>query len=296
MAQTADTVTLRTSFRARLRSLHIVSRRSHSSTHAGARRSRQSGSSIEFTDYRRYSPGDDTRQIDWNVYARSDRLFLKLREAEDALNVHILVDCSGSMDRGAANKLTYARNLAAALAYVALNDGDAITVSGFTERLRASTSSIGIGQLDRTLNLLEGLEGAGETSFEVAMREFIARRAPAGVLFLITDLLAPDGLRGLGTLAQMGHEVVLLHVLDREEDISPNVGEDVELIDCETGGRLVIPGDVTASRLYERNFHSWLVEIRRVCARSTIRYVAVETEWPVEEVVLQRLRLSKVLA
>jgi len=250
-----DTVGLRTSFRARLRNLHIASFGSHASVHTGARRSRQTGSSIEFSDFRRYSPGDDVRQIDWNVYARSDRLFIKLREAEDALNVHILVDCSASMDRGAANKLGYARTLAGALAYVALNDGDAITLSGFAERLRNSMAGVGAGQVDRALDLLAGL----------------------------------------GALAEMGHEIVLLHVLDREEDIAPDVGEDVELVDCETADRLVIPGDADAAGMYERNFHAWLEEIRGACARSRIRYVALETDWPVEEVVVQRLRMLKVV-
>ena len=290
-----DTVGLRTSFRARLHNLHIASHGSHASVHTGARRSRQTGSSIEFSDFRRYSPGDDVRQIDWNVYARSDRLFIKLREAEDALNVHILVDCSGSMDRGATNKLSYARTLAGALAYVALNDGDAITLTGFAERLRNSMTGVGAGQVDRALDLLAGLVGGGATEFGVALREFAARRAPPGVLFLISDLMADGALSGLGALAEMDHEIVLLHVLDREEDIAPKVGEDVELVDCETADRLVIPGDADAAGIYKRNFHAWLEEIRGACARSQIRYVALETDWPVEEVVMQRLRMLKVV-
>ena len=296
MAQTAKALELRTSFRARLHGLHVVSRRSHASPRVGPRRSRQRGASIEFADYRRYSPGDDVRQIDWNVYARSDRLFIKVREAEEALGVYILVDCSGSMDRGADNKLGYARELAAALAYVALSDGEAVTLAGFGDHLRESVSGAGPGQIDRVLEFLEGLEGRGETSFEVSMREFGARRAPTGVLFLISDLMARDGLRGLGALGEMGHEVVMLHVLDREADISPAVGDDVEVVDCETGRKLVIPPDVRPDRLYEQNFHAWLEDIRGACARSRTRYLAVETGWPVEEVVLGRLRAAKVLA
>lgn len=296
MAQAPNALELRTSFRARLHGLHIVSRRSHASPHVGLRRSRQRGSSIEFADYRRYSPGDDIRQIDWNVYARSDRLFIKLREAEEALGVYILVDCSGSMDRGADNKLQYARELAAALAYVALSDGEAATVAGFADHLGENITGAGPGQISRVLKFLGRLTGRGETSFDAAMREFGARRAPTGVLFLISDLMAQDGLRGLGALGEMGHEVVVLHVLDREEDISPAVGEDVELVDCETGRKLLVPGDVRPEELYERNFHAWLEEVRGTCARSRMRYVAVETEWPVEEVVLRRLRASKVLA
>ncbi len=296
MAQAATALEIGTSFRARLHRLHIESRRSHASPQVGLRRSRQRGTSIEFADYRRYSPGDDIRQIDWNVYARSDRLFVKLREAEEALGIYVLVDCSGSMDRGTNNKLQYARELAAALAYVALSDGEAATVAGFADHLREGVSGVGPGQIDRVLEFLGGLEGRGETSFEVSTREFGARRAPTGVLFLISDLMSRDGLRGLGALGEMGHEVVVLHVLDRQEDISPAVGEDVELVDCETGRKLVVPGDVRPEGLYEQNLHAWLEDIRGACARGRMQYVAIETEWPVEEVVLRRLRAAKVLA
>ena len=296
MAQTVKALELRTSFRARLHGLHVVSRRSHASHQVGPRRSRQRGSAIEFADYRRYSPGDDVRQIDWNVYGRSDRLFIKLREAEEALGVYILVDSSGSMDRGADNKLQYAKELATALAYVALSDGEAATVAGFGDHLGEVVSGVGPLQIERVIEFLEGMEGSGETSFEVSMREFAARRAPTGVLFLISDLMSRDWLRGLGALGEMGHEVVVIHVLDREEDISPAVGDDVELVDCETGRKLVIAGEARPAELYERNLHAWLEDIRRACARSRMRYLAVETEWPVEEFVLRRMRAAKVLA
>ncbi len=296
MAQAVKALELRTSFRARLHGLHVVSRRSHASPRVGPRRSRQRGSAIEFADYRRYSPGDDVRHIDWNVYARSDRLFIKVREAEEALGVYILVDSSGSMDRGVDNKLEYARELAAALAYVALSDRETATVAGFADHLRESASGAGPEHIERVLELLEGMEVRGETSFEASMREFGARRAPTGVLFLISDLMARDGMRGLGVLGEMGHEVMVIHVLDREEDISPVVGDDVELVDCETGRKLVIQGGVGAEELYERNLHAWLEDVRGACARSRMRYLAVETEWPVEEVVLRRMRAAKMLA
>ena len=113
---------------------------------------------------------------------------------------------------------------------------------------------------------------------------------------MISDLMSRDGLRGLGALGEMGHEVVVLHVLDRQEDISPAVGEDVELVDCETGRKWVVPGDVRPEGLYEQNLHAWLEDIRGACARGRMQYVAIETEWPVEEVVLRRLRAAKVLA
>ena len=287
--------TLSPAFRARLEQLSIVSRRSHGNPNLGSRRSRRRGASIEFADYRRYSAGDDIRNIDWNVFGRSDRLYVKVREAEEQLAVHVLLDCSLSMSRGRRNKIEYARELAAALGFAALSAGDSLTAQGFSDRLGASTPVIRGARMTTTLlEFLGGLRCAGRTSLAEPLTEYASRRRPTGVLFVISDLLAPGGYQGIGVLAQRGHEVVVLHLLDRE-DLDPDVGEDVELVDSETGERLLLGEEISLDGYSER-LHQWLSETSAFCSRLNVRYAAVETEWSVEDVVLRRLRARGILA
>ena len=276
--------------------MDIVTKRPHDTPHLGARRSHRKGASIEFADYRRYSPGDDYAQIDWNIYGRSDDLFIKIREAEELLAVHFLIDCSASMDRGHRNKLDYAINLVSALSYVALSSRDTVSIGCFSTRLNDEAGPfIGLRDAPRVVEFLGRIRSTGETSLVVPMREYAARRVPTGVVFLISDLLSTGGHQGLGILAQRGHETVVLHLLDKE-DLSPDVGDDVELVDCETGDRVRLSGDESSAERYAANLHRWLEQTSGFCARVGVRYQAVETDWPVEEVVLNRLRMKGVLA
>ena len=296
MAEIERSPDLPASFRARLAGLDIVTKRPHDNPHLGARRSHRKGASIEFADYRRYSPGDDYAQIDWNIYGRSDDLFIKIREAEELLAVHFLIDCSASMDRGHRNKLDYAINLVSALSYVALSSRDTVSIGCFSTRLNDEAGPfIGLRDAPRVVEFLGRIRSTGETSLVVPMREYAARRVPTGVVFLISDLLSTGGHQGLGILAQRGHETVVLHLLDKE-DLSPDVGDDVELVDCETGDRVRLSGDESSAERYAANLHRWLEQTSGFCARVGVRYQAVETDWPVEEVVLNRLRMKGVLA
>ncbi len=296
MSAESHAIDLPTSFRERLSGLDIVSRRPHDNPRIGARRSQRKGTSTEFADYRRYTPGDDFRQIDWNIYGRSNDLFVKVREAEEILAVHFLIDCSASMDRGQSSKLVYAINLAAALSYAALSSGDTVSGAFFSNRLQDQAGPFnGLKDVSRMLEFFAGVRSGGETSLIDPLREYAARRIPTGVVFMISDLLSPGGYQGLGILRQRGYETVVLHVLDREI-LSPEVADDVELVDCETDEKLTLNGDETPVERYMTNLRAWLEQIAAFCGRVGVRYQAIETEWPIEEVVLNRLRTKGVVS
>ena len=266
----------------------------------GERRSLKRGSSIEFADYRDYTRGDDLRRVDWNVYARLERPYIKLLEEEEDLAVHVLLDASRSMDYGTDaepnheswNKFQYAQRLAAALGYVALAAGDRLTVCAL--RAEAPTAQFGPargrGQTLRLLKFIEALPAGGNTNLDAALRHYVLGPRRAGLLFLITDLFSPAGFRdGLGQLLGRGFEIVLLHVLAPDE-IDPPLAGDLRLIDLETGAPQDVTLDNPLRELYRKHVESWCRDVELYCLKRGVHYVAVSTgvEW--DEMVLHHFR------
>ena len=279
----------------RLERLQLVSNRTHGASSHGGRRSKQRGTSVEFADYREYSRGDDLRQIDWNVYGRSERLFVKLREDEESLTVHLLVDCSRSMDYGRHNKLHYARRLAAALGYAALCSQDRVEAAGFSERLTTHLPPLRAkGQTGRLFNFLADLRPAGGTDLNAALRAYASMHRRSGLVVLISDLLNPGGLEGLVGLLDRGFEAVLLHILDPLE-IDPDPAGEVELYDRENGERLRISLDTATVDAYRRRLASWIEETEAFCAKRLIRYLTVSTALPLDELVFRQMRGRKIV-
>jgi uncharacterized protein (DUF58 family) len=280
----------------RLERLQIVSNRTHGASSHGGRRSKQRGTSVEFADYREYTRGDDLRQIDWNVYGRSERLFVKLREDEESLTVHLLIDCSRSMDFGRHNKLQYARRLGAALGYAALCSQDRVEAAGFSERLTTHMPPLRAkGQAGRLFNFLADLRPAAGTDLNAALRAYASMHRRSGLVVLISDLLSPGGLEGLATLLDRGFEAVLLHVLDPLE-IDPDPAGEVELYDRENGERLRISLDTATVDAYRRRLTGWIAETEAFCAKRLIRYLTVSTALPLDELVFRQLRGRKIVA
>ncbi|HEX7973804.1 MAG TPA: DUF58 domain-containing protein [Anaerolineales bacterium] len=260
----------------------------------GERRSTKRGSSLEFADYRSYSPGDDLRRIDWNAYARLDRPFLKLFEEEEDLAVHVLVDTSRSMDWGPDehNKFQYALKLAAALGAIALSSGDRLTASGLHAGGIGPQFGPARGQLS-TLSLLRFLESqhpGGETDLYKSLREYaLAARRP-GLVFLISDLFSQsDALAGLALLQSRGYEVALLHLLAPDE-IDPPFAGDLRLVDAETGQAQDVSLDGGLRNLYQSRLQAWRDETGAACRKRGIRYLELSTAQPWERVILQEMR------
>ncbi len=282
--------------RAKLANLSLVSQRPHGHLHTGGRRSRATGSSLEFADHRSYSPGDDYRQIDWNIYARTDELFVKVRESEETLVVHLLLDVSGSMASGAPAKLEAAQAVLAALGWTALASLDVVAGAALGNDLGETFAPRqGEAYVARLFEFLDRQRPSGETGLSRAVTAYNARALPHGVAVLASDLLAPDAPRAIGSLAQRGHEVTVIHVLD-DEFVNPVFDDEVELVDAERGDALEVLGDGDLLRAYRQAIGDWTSDLQRFCHRRHVRYVPIRSNWPVEDIVLRRLREHGTLA
>jgi uncharacterized protein (DUF58 family) len=266
----------------------------------GERRSLKRGTSIEFADYRDYTRGDDLRRVDWNVYARLERPYIKLLEEEEDLAVHVLLDASRSMDYGSTtdkdseswNKFGYAQRVAAALGYVALAAGDRLTLVAL--RGEAPTAQFGPargrGQTMRLLKFLQDQPTAGSTNLDAALRHYTLGPRRPGLLFLLSDLFSPAGYRdGLSLLQGRGYDVVVLHVLSPDE-IDPPLAGDLRLIDAETGAPQDVTLDNPLRELYRKKIGAWCLDIESYCLKRGMHYVAVSTGVDWDEMVLHHFR------
>src|SRR5205823_2701369 len=175
-------------FLARLEQLELVSRKIVRGRRKGERRSKKKGQSVEFADYRNYVIGDDLRFLDWNLYARLDKLFLRLFMEEEDLHFYILIDNSLSMDFGTPSKLHYARQVAAALGYIGLVNLDRVKIEAFNDRLTQSTPPLrGRRSLWRLMEFLQKVEPAGPSDLAKSLRTFSLKCSGKGVVILISD-------------------------------------------------------------------------------------------------------------
>jgi len=285
-----DETTLR-----KLEQITLIAERVRVGVMKGERRSRKRGSSIEFADYRNYTQGDDLRRLDWNVFARLERPFIKLLEEEEDLTIHLLVDISLSMDwpdqGGDLNKFRYALRLAAALGYIGLVAGDRLFVT-----LLCSNGNLSWGPYRGRQNalpffqFLESTQASGITDLNVALRNYSHHGRRPGLLFVLSDLLSPAGYQdGLNALLSRGFEVGLIQLLSPDETAPPLSG-DVKLIDIETGIDAEISLDLATVRAYRQRLATWQQEIAGFCSSRTVHYIPVTTDLPWERLVLQTFR------
>ncbi|MBN1430269.1 MAG: DUF58 domain-containing protein [Anaerolineae bacterium] len=295
----------------KLEQLRLIAHKVRSGAVKGERRSIKKGTSIEFADYRDYTRGDDLRRLDWNVYARLEKPFIKLLEEEEDLTVHILLDTSESMNwppnglggvGGAistvdVHKFRYGMRLAAALAHIALTTGDRVSVSLLTgARMADRWGPVrGRGQTLSMLTWLEHLRTGGTTDLNAALADYAVRGGRAGLVLLIGDMLSPGGYRdGLNALQGRGHEVAVLHLLSPDE-IEPVAAGDIRLIDSETGAGQDVTIDGAMRGLYARRLREWRSEMASYCLGRGAHYVAMETSTPWENVILYALRRAGVV-
>jgi uncharacterized protein (DUF58 family) len=184
-------------FQRRLEVLAIVSRKLVAGRTRAERRSRKTGSGIEFADHREYAPGDDFRYLDWNLYARTGRLLLRLYEEEEDLSVYVLLDVSRSMSFGTPRKIDYGKKLAAALAYIALANLDRVSLLTFSDEVVGRIAPTrGKNRIFKAFEFLRPIEAEGRTGTADAMRTFVAQNKRRGVAILISDLYDPQGFEG----------------------------------------------------------------------------------------------------
>ncbi len=281
---------------AQLDHLELVVRRLFAGRTQGEKRSKRRGTGSEFADYREYTQGDDLRHIDWNVYGRLDRLFLKLFHVEEDLRLSIFVDTSLSMGQGDPSKLQHAKKLAAALAYIALTNLDRVTIEGASAAdLERLPPTRGKAQVWRLLEFLDNLKADGATDLHEGLRQFSLRNSTPGMKVVISDFLDKDGFQGaLKWLLKGGSEIVLLHVLSPQEIKPPIVG-DLSLEDCEDGQ--VTEVSITAGLLkrYEANLKALVGGLKEYCRTRGLAYFFVPSSTPVEQVILNSMRRTGVV-
>ena len=279
----------------KLERLSLVANRVRAGILKGERRSKRRGTSIEFADYRNYTRGDDLRRVDWNVFARLERPFIKLFEEEEDLSVHLLLDASGSMnwpeegdeDR---NKFTFAQRVLAGLGFITLGTGDQLSVTALGPRnitwgpFRGRVNSL------RLLDFVGKLEPGGVIDLNAALRSYAKRTSRPGLCLVISDLLSPSGYEdGLSAIQGRGYEVGVIHILSPDE-VNPELAGDLHLVDVETGVGQDVTVDAPMRDLYIQRLLAWRDEIGAFCLRRGIHYATVETSTPWEELILFELR------
>lgn len=276
---------------AQLERLELVSRKVFRGRMKGERRSKRKGQSVEFADFRQYVPGDDLRFIDWNLFARLERLYLKLFLEEEDLHFYALIDTSSSMEFGEPTKLQFAKQLAAALGFIGLCRADRVKIESLgTSSRKPGPTLRGRSSLWRMQEYLEGIEPGENVSLTEGIKNFCLRNAGKGILVLISDLMDKEGYeKALRFLVTQQMDVYLLHTLCPEE-LNPEIKGDLRLIDCEDED----VAEITVSRplleKYKRTLASFVDGAREFCTRRGMSYLMVSTETPVETLVANYLR------
>jgi uncharacterized protein (DUF58 family) len=262
----------------------------------GGRRSVKRGQSVEFADYRDYALGDDLRQLDWNVYARLEKLFVKLFIEEEDVTVTLLVDASASMATGRPEKLLFAKRAAAALGYIALASEDRVSLSVMAGRAsRRRTGLRGSGRVFRLLSDLSSVEpAAGPTDLLAAARHAAAQLKGRGVVVLLSDLLDPSADRVIRELAATGSELVIIHVLSPDE-LDPALEGDLRLVDTETGDSVDVTADLGTLDAYKARLAAWKQGFADLAARRRASYVDLSSDTNLAELMFAELRRRRVV-
>jgi len=285
----------------RLEQLQLLAQRRAKSAARGERRSRARGQSVEFADYRSYVAGDDLRYLDWNLYGRLDRLFLKLYEEERELPVRIFLDASESMTFGEPVKFDFARQVAAAVGYVALCGFDRVSVVPFPDRpeeavirgalrtVRGRRSAVGMFQQ------LQQLAAGGPADLNEALRRGAIEARQPGLALVLSDFLDPAGYEtGLTALVSRGFQVDVVHILAPDE-LSPTTFGDLRLVDAETGAQQEVTFGRYRLAAYRQTVSNYCQRLRESCAARGINYFLASSATSLEELLLKQLRQAEVL-
>jgi uncharacterized protein (DUF58 family) len=284
-------------FQRRLEYLAIVSRRLYAGRTRAERRSKKTGTGIEFADHREYVPGDDFRYLDWNVYQRIGRLLVRLFEEEEDLSVYVILDVSRSMAYGSPPKLDYAKRVAAALAYIALANLDRVSVltfsNGMVDRLAPTR---GKNRIFKVFEFLRPVTAEGQTALSDSVRTFVAQNKRRGVAILVSDLYDPSGFEdGINALRYAKFEPYVLHVFDPSE-VRPPLHGDVLLVDDETGEQREVTITPRILARFEEAHHAYRRRIEEFCREKQVAYFPMETRVPFDEAILQVLRRGGMVA
>ncbi|MDR0929968.1 MAG: DUF58 domain-containing protein [Oscillospiraceae bacterium] len=262
----------------------------------GLRRAKTLGSSVEFSDFRSYAPGDDLRRVDWNAYARFDKLFLKLFLDEQETTLRLLLDASRSMDFGEPNKWHLARQVAAMLAYLALSRYDRVVVAVLRgAEVAVSRTFGGRAAYPEVEGFLEGIVPQGETRLDAALPR-LPISAGRGVCVLISDLLTEAGwMRGVASLRYRRQEVSLLQILSPEE-LSPQYSGALQLLDAEGAPPCEVTATPDVLKRYHDALNALIAEARDFCRARALPYRLLQSDLSLEDSVLGELVAAGLVA
>jgi uncharacterized protein (DUF58 family) len=288
---------LRPDVLARAEALGISAKQVVEGLRVGDHKSPFKGFSIEFVQHREYVPGDDIKHIDWKSYARSDRYTIKQYEQETNFISHLLVDTSNSMNYGDGdqNKLAYAKLLAASFAYLIVRQRDSVGLRLFDERWKTELPpSSQLGHIQTVCRTLEAAEPAEKSGMGPLLQEFADRVSRRGIVFVISDCLddVPPLVKALSQIRYRGHEVVLFHVLHRDEVEFPLDGN-LRFLDLEGPEQLMARPHLLRPS-YLKAVNAYLSELQRGCDGNRIEYVRMQTDRPLKAALAEYLvrRLS----
>ncbi len=278
-------------FLAQLEQLELVSRKIFLGRMKGERRSKRKGQSVEFADYRNYVVGDDLRHLDWNLYARLDRLFIRLFLEEEDLHFYILIDNSLSMDFGTPSKLHYAKQVAAALGFIGLVNMDRVVVEAFNDRLVQSLPAIrGRRSLWRLMDFLQKIQPAGPSDLRHALRTFSLKCSGKGIVVLLSDFMDKGGYAdALRYLVARQLDIYAIQILSQEE-IEPGVVGDLRLVDIEDEDVAEITVSGPLLKRYKQNLAAYRAGLYEYCVRRGIAYLFTSNQVPFDRLVFSYLR------
>jgi len=278
-------------FQRKLETLAVVSKRVFSGAMRAERRTRKTGSGVEFADHRDYVPGDDFRYLDWNVWQRMGRLLIRLYEEEEDLSIYFIIDASSSMGFGDGEKLRHAKRLVAALAYVGLANLDRVTIVGASDAIDGRMPETrGKSRIFRVFRFLRDVRPSGETDLESAIKTFVAQHKRRGLAVLVSDLYDHKGFeKGINALRFAKFEPFVLHVVDDKER-TPELRGDVRVYDCETGDEREVTVTAKVLDRYAKAYDDWLATVGKYCASKQVDYFRAEVTVPFDELILRVFR------
>src|SRR5205809_657752 len=284
----------------RLEQFQLLAARRAKSSAKGERRSRARGQSVEFADYRNYTHGDDFRYLDWNLYGRLERLFLKLYEEERELPLRVFLDASESMTFGTPVKFEFARQVAAAIGYVALCGFDRVTVCPFPDNpaeaaargaLRAVRGRKSALTFFQNLNQITARSTA---NINEALRRGALEARQAGVAVVLSDFLDPAGYEaGLTALVGRGFQVNAAQILAPDE-LNPGTYGDLRLVDAETGGIQEVTFGRYRLKAYQQSVQNFCQRLREFCQGRGISFFMASSETALHDLLLKQLRQAEV--
>jgi uncharacterized protein (DUF58 family) len=278
-------------FLARLEQLELVSRKIFLGRMKGERRSKKKGQSVEFADYRSYVVGDDLRFLDWNLFARLDRLFLRLFLEEEDLHFYLLIDNSLSMDFGTPTKLHYAKQVAAALGFIGLVNMDRVVVEAFNDRLTQSMPAArGKRSFWRLLGFLQQLEPAGPSDLRRALRSFSIKCSGKGIVVVLSDFMDKGGYaEALRYLIARQLDIYVIQILSQEE-IEPEIVGDLKLVDVEDDDVAEITVSGPLLKRYKQNLEAYRAGLYEFCTRRGVACLFTSNQVPFDRLVFSYLR------